>query len=119
MQDEPIALPKQRPVFQPSRPSGDGNRNNRGIEPSPLVSNRISDKTEMAAPEYKAQGKSAVLTEEDKEDDPLQNKAPEDESIDTYNRLSLDANDPATVGAATKLQAGYRGYSQRRKRWLK
>ena len=115
LQEEPIALPRQRPVFQPSRPSGDGKRNNRGIEPSPLVSNRINDTTEMAASEFKAQAKGTVLTEEDKDDDPLQNKASEDESINDYNRLSLDANDPATVGAATKLQAGYRGYSQRRK----
>ena len=69
----------------------------------------------MADSEFKAQAKGTVLTEEDKDDDPLQNKASEDESINDYNRLSLDANDPATVGAATKLQAGYRGYSQRRK----
>ena len=72
----------------------------------------------MAASEFKAQAKGTVLTEEDKDDDPLQNKASEDESINDYNRLSLDANDPATVGAATKLQAGYRGTLSAEK-WLK
>ena len=117
LQDEPIALPKQRPVFQPSRPSHDGNRNSRSIEPSPLVSNRLNDRAEMTASEVKVKGKNAILTEEDEDAVPVEGNVSEDEkeTIDTYNRMSLDADDPATVGAATKLQAGYRGYSQRRK----
>lgn len=115
LQDDPISLPTQRPTFQPSRPSNSVTRNNRRKDPSPLVSNRINDNTELAFAGMKAATKGSILTEDDALEDEVEEKGEEDTTKLVNDRLGINIDDPTTIGAATKLQAGYRGFSERKK----
>ena len=116
LQDEPISLPTQRPTFQPSRPRNNASRSNRTNDPSPLVSSRMNDNTDMVLASMKPSTKGAILTEDDALLEVQQEEQEEKEKDDTLNdRLGIDIDDPQTHGAATKLQAGYRGFQSRRK----
>ena len=76
----------------------------------------MNDNTDMVLDSMKPSTKGAILTEDDALLEVQQEEQEEKEKDDTLNdRLGIDIDDPQTHGAATKLQAGYRGFQSRRK----